>query len=830
MLYYIICKFDWDSSSFTDNKAISVTSEEYRNKYLPSVVETINGTPLYKDTSGKVINPRFRNEKFNSEILVTSTEKEYYIVIFAMSPQGVLSQGFGKYVEIKNPKGTFSIVNNILIDQLKTEGSEGSTRAINDGELNLLTIEAPEPGFTWNASVKGILSAPPEPNDENEPSYDLYIPEDATEYRITIRKPSDNKNAPNTPSSTIYVEVTGYNAQGGSPNFVFNEIYNNPNFITGYRDDPEVWGWNDGKTVAAPPTPASKSQDDAEWLSISGSGFNILNDENVFPLRKYDIVVEAHDGQGLTSAGNTVFQNTLFSKGTDKSSQEVGFSKNQGINATYDVLGVNLAAPESVMYTQITGDAGNWNKRTQYLSPENAYLNELPYLAQAYIYPNGWLETSILLSESTSGTLLELNGVVQDEEALENKFNNAAGMVYYYTTGDNTVEYVDELDNEGNIKSSHPQLANPAPAFNIKLTKDTVGDANNAGVTQQLYAQDGDNIAYGGIINAAKAGNRGTKTAEPQGNVHRGFYLFSDSDTIESLRIPFPDISRPKIQNIQLSYAFFDDYHLLSAFEPDGSTPKTKEKSSATKTNQQTVKTIFTEENLSFSEATFPLRSDMFVNKQDNAKFGTQKIGVSQSIYLTESSVQSAGDSALGFRAWGTINLNITAIRKESREQDGATTTNTLNDLLYVGRIGNMMSNNANREATKAQSEDFKDIIFRQKWEERSPLTLKTVTASDIQSISMSTSLIQFNKAKAAKTYHYGSEGRVYVTLKLPSEFGTDKLGIITEGFADGFTSGSTYKFTNNSLEIIYTFQDVGTSPTQFTGISLFFGILATNE
>ena len=892
---YIICKFDYasrptddSSTQYENNAAITVSSTNYRQKFLPFVVETINGL-------ASADNPRYKNDQFHSEILVTSTVQKYYIVIFAISAQGVLSQGFGKIIDFstKATPSVFSIVDNILINSLKTEGSDGEPRYapspdVDKQFLTPLSIEAAQPGFTWNASVKGILSAePPQPtNPTADPSYDLFVPQDSTEYRITIREPSDPKN-PNKPSNKIYVEITGYNTQTESPSFVFNEIYNNPNLIsgvaddgttsTGYLYDPHVTGWKDGSVIngwTQLQTNAWKDEQQAEWLSISGSGFNIVNKPNDFPIRSYDLVVEAHDGEGNTSAGNKVFENTLFKNAGDaEQSQEAGFDPNN-INKTYDILGVFLAPPESVFYTQITGEEGNWNKRTQYLSPENAYLNDLPYLAQAHIYPDGWLQTTMLLSESTTGTIVEIDGVVQDEIELETRFNNAEGMVYYYTTGDNSVIYVDEKDDDGNVTTSNPQLANPAPAFNIDVENVTfLNDNTNAGTVQQLSKVGDDNIAFGGIVNAGNASNINQSTniienmreyvitiagstdegnnfitysalnnnvgttftatsggiitgsgraklTAPQGNVHRGFYLFSDSNSMEALRIPFPHISRPKVQNIQLSYALFDELHLLSAFESDGATPRTTRREPSLITNVTTVKNIFTEKNMNFSKATFPLVSDsMFVKDTNTNKpqFAVGVVGASQSIYLSESSVQSGADAALAFRAWGSINI----IRGGALRRLGIDPT-----------------------------VDFKDAILGTEWpDNRPPMVLKTFTTSDIQSI----------------TSKFGGYGlvRIILTLKVPPTIDKDKMAVIANGYypiegitctvdvdthsveGSGMPSTSdrliqlTYKFTVTEYTSGSLRHTVGGGWTEWlhaenedsaNPFTLFFGILATDE
>jgi len=172
---------------------------------------------------------------------------------------------------------------------------------------------------------------------------------------------------------------------------------------------------------------------------------------------------------------------------------------------------------------------------------------------------------------------------------------------------------------------------------------------------QALTRSDGKNIAFGGVVNAEGGTNQGGTSDTPVGNVHRGFYLFSDSDSMEALRIPFPQIGNPRVANIQLVYALFDDYHLLSAFEADGSTPKTTEKPG---TPKKSVKNIFAEKHLNFSQASDPLVRNEAIKDGVTFGIGEKAPGVPQSIYLTESSVQSAQDVAGGFRAWGEVLIN----------------------------------------------------------------------------------------------------------------------------------------------------------------------------
>jgi hypothetical protein len=322
----------------------------------------------------------------------------------------------------------------------------------------------------------------------------------------------------------------------------------------------------------------------------------------------------------------------------------------------------------------------------------------------------------MLLSEK-DGQIVTVNDVVQDEAELEKRFNNAEGMVYYYTTGDNTVDYVDIHDNIGDptnvieegkyyrittvgntdfapfgapansvgitftatssgtltgtgkvsntrISSTNPIMVNVAPAFSIDMKR--VGNNNNAGTMQALTRSGGKNIAFGGVVNAEGGTNQGGTSDTPVGNVHRGFYLFSDSDSMEALRIPFPQIGNPRVANIQLVYALFDDYHLLSAFEADGSTPKITKKSDVTVGNADKVKNIFAEKHLNFSQASDPLVRNEAITGGVTFGVGEDAPSVPQSIYLTESSVQSSQSIAGGYRAWGEVFLDILRLESPS--------------------------------------------------------------------------------------------------------------------------------------------------------------------
>ena len=98
---------------------------------------------------------------------------------------------------------------NTSITKLTSEGNLGISNA--SDVLN--NLDAVEPGFSWEVSDKGTLNSLDDVNDRN--NFAVSIPNRNRQYRITLRKKSEN----NRPSSTIYLELTGYQSPSENPNF-----------------------------------------------------------------------------------------------------------------------------------------------------------------------------------------------------------------------------------------------------------------------------------------------------------------------------------------------------------------------------------------------------------------------------------------------------------------------------------------------------------------------------------------------------------------------------------------------------------------------------------
>ncbi len=571
-------------------------------------------------------------EKFNdgnvrAEFLIEENAS-YYVSLFAVSETNTPSYGMVKKIVVEGINvGLSSIVGSVSLSNLATEGI--THVAGPNLSYRPSGIESSEPGFEWQSSFGGIW-------DNNNQNFSIPFPEDILEYRLTVREPSSS----NIPSETIYVEITGYNTPSTSPNFVLQQLYNNPNSVTSYRHDPHVTGWKADSAIDGWGTMTNDQKDEAgaEWLSVSGSGFNILNQPERFPRRQFDFVVEAHDGQGNTSAANKVFSNTIYKGKGYEESWETDISK-------YDILGVSIDAPSGLFFAQITG----FPLKTRYISPQTAFNREFPYLAEAYVYPNGMLDLNIGHAQSADGQ------TISTDTQLEEMFNNAAGLVYYYTTGNNQIVFSDSTDV---TVTSIPRTPKKAPEFNLELINadgiSNLASPLNTGISFKITTDgDGNKNAFGGVV---QLGDANTDFCE---TVNRGYYMLNDADNLSNLKIPFPHISDHLIENMQLTLGYFDELHKTSAFEEDGITPKYHE-SAGYKTPL-----IYRLEGINYStsvssDTMYPASKDQtqdeVIDKSDYEQSFLATPG--NSVFVNESSLMGADDEALAYRGWCQIELD----------------------------------------------------------------------------------------------------------------------------------------------------------------------------
>ena len=237
---------------------------------------------------------------------------KYHVAVFALSKDGVISDGMLSRIKIskgRNKPQSFSVANAISISNLKTENVDNPAE-----KTTMHTIEDMEPTFGWETSFASIINEWRDPDTPggvppydkfpklDEPFYELNIPENVIDYRITIRKPS-LKNTINTPNPEIYLEFTGYTPSALDADFAFKSTYNDPNVITGLRDQavndvdtyPHVTLWKPNLTQVSP---AGETSDSDLYIRNDPSGYITINNDSLFPLRAYDVVVEAHDAEG----------------------------------------------------------------------------------------------------------------------------------------------------------------------------------------------------------------------------------------------------------------------------------------------------------------------------------------------------------------------------------------------------------------------------------------------------------------------------------------------------------------------------------------------------
>ena len=640
----------------SDTNNIKVIHPSRYASYSPFVVETIPNQLILgeNDEEEKIENSRrkrINGEDANmilGEYLTIPDIEQYWIAVFAISKEQACSYGMIRRIDNVKPAITNSLVLNTSITKLTSQGNLGISTP--SSTINLL--ESVEPGFSWESTQKGILTSLEGGGDPND--FEITIPNQNNQYRITFREKSTN----NWPSTKIYLEITGYQSPAKDSNFVLTKFYNDPNslrsIVTG-----SGYGWADGAPIDNWLTLSNnqKYEAKADWFSASGNGgpdaegdieisginygLNINSGAiDEFPLRLFDIVVEAEDSNGNTSAGNTAYAGTLKGNGAFSETFQpyTSYLSDGPSDLSYDIFGAKIEAPSGVFFAQIpsTNTMGPADLNYNFLSASAAGERNYPYTASAYIYPNGYLKIDLNPALKADGEPT----VTEDE--IEVFFNNTAGIIYYFTTGDNRVEVIE----------AETKALNKAPFFTINPIQEDLDKPNNihGRYSDQITKYDGsvNASAFGGLIDLGQY--EGNLADGEVGNVHRGYYLFGESDSLESIEIPFPVITRPLVENINLVFGFIDELHVLSAFQEDGRTPFFNGEGS-----EKTPK-IFTEKNVNYS--TNVIKDSQYDYKKDKVTYSNAFAATPRnSLFLNESSVLSAHDASLAFRAWGDIKI-----------------------------------------------------------------------------------------------------------------------------------------------------------------------------
>ena len=246
---------------------------------------------------------------------------------------------------------------------------------------------------------------------------------------------------------------------------------------------------------------------------------------------------------------------------------------------------------------------------------------------------------------------------------------------------------------------------------------------------------------------------------------------------MESLRIPFPNINKATVENINLAFGFIDDLHVLSAFEEDGQTPilltppdgeglfKTPKIFSEKSVNYSTV--ALEPDSISFQKLESKY-SNLFVDKPGN------------SIFLNESSITSAGDAALGFRAWGEIQFNSTGPAKRATNafEEGYETVEITRDFEGVGKI---VTKNIDNMIVRVTESTYR--ISRLKTGVRHTLTVAIKGAASLFDEKKISVVLGNNgsvsNGGAINQAYYIRNGNIYITYKYLGRRGSFTFGIL---------------------------------------------------
>ena len=601
----------------TKDKLYTIPTADYKNIYKSNVNLII--TPedtLYTDV--------FEEGKIAAEILITE-QSDYYVTVFAANGAGRLSQGIQRKFDAVDDLKFFSAINNVTVSNLTTQGKSDTSTPTSAKVQE--AISPGEPGFIWMVGYEtALLNAPVENTLGQDngaiPTYPLTMLENEINWRVTFRAPSTKKTdedySPNNPSSVIYLEFTGYRSDPSSPSFVLDSTYNNPALISDLNSrnlsqDPDVTGYkpNGGGIYQG------GDHTQVGYYLVEPSGMVVKNDINAFPLREFDVVVEPHDGVGRTSQDHYVWSNTIYN--SNNSESEINRTKGpeqfitNSVNTKYDIFGAIMPPPSGIIFAE--NDHGTTvntilgGENDMFISSQEAYERNIPYLASALLLPDGTFQIGIEPSENLEGLQLYSN------EDLGEIFGDSQGFVFYYTVGTSSRTASDFRIRKQNI-----------PKYVQKSNIDTA-------------ASNGE--AFGGIVYGVEANTK----------VYRGYYLFGQNDSLGRMSLKIPQI-KGKEENLRFCGALFDTLSLVKAFTLDTRQPLK---------NTNGMPLIFTDDDINFNVRASSGKTQYKINNQGQLDLSGQPkfAELNAPIRLTEFSMVSQTVRCLSNQAWGQLFLSM---------------------------------------------------------------------------------------------------------------------------------------------------------------------------
>ena len=587
-------------------------------------------------------------KRLNYETLITEA-KVTYVVIYPISDMGTIGYGLMSALDLTSSTSFKSSVATLNLNQLKVLDEEGL--AVGDSQ-SMFSIEEQEPSFQWKISAESSIYNRPEEESPIYKQYPLTLNSSQINYRITVRKPS-KPDTPNAPNEHIYFEFTGYNDPAEEPSFTLTSDVNNPDVISDLRGNSAVFPASIGNTLGQKYENVGPDEK-STFYKVPSSGL-VVRDSNEYPLRKFDLVVEPQDQFGTTAADNPVYANTIGSDGEKFIDSSVGEGDDNFLmGGAYDLIGVNIEPPSGMFFA--IDPLPDREGSVRYLTNRNAAENNYPYLASIKLIRDS-LEVGIAPVTTLAGD------TTVDEETFDRFFNNIEGVVFYYTTGDNSQVF----DSESNRQSS----SNLAPDFklNIKATKEN-GDAiaktdenikNNR--TSQIAA---DGTAFDGLvtIDSSYASHQGA--GDGQGNnpkpylIYRSFYELGDGDNLERFIIPFP--IGLEADNINITMGFYDTLSYNRAFVEDDDIIRFSSYTEGNNTYK--VPKILQDVDINFS--TLPKSSETKYTVEGASLAGDAEGAFLNSlgtpIFIPQYNLNSLAASSLSSVGWGEVTIAHTPL------------------------------------------------------------------------------------------------------------------------------------------------------------------------
>ena len=573
-------------------------------------------------------------ERIEFEVLVTK-DTHYYVVIYPVSSEGTIGHGLLSYIDpIEDEEEQLnSPVQAIGISHLKEDttnvtpiGDVGP-----DGTYREYLSEDETPSFSWQVSAQELIfnrpAGDPSPEEGNFGRYNLLYVNDDLTYRVAVRKPSIPNNR-NIPNNYIYIEYTGYASYGSAPNFTLADEINSPALMDTLREatypatngEPNAEG-HEKHVISA----------DTTYYKIPSSGI-VIRDGDYLPLRNFDLTVEAQDQNGNTSARNKIFNNTI----RVENDKVVGENFNdEGINSNYDITEVNVQNPSGTFFAQKKNQTST---SVRYLTNKDAASQNYPYMAQARFLPDDDGVIRVTMKEVVKS---DGDPTVTEEEG-EKFFNNAEGIVYYYTTGNGSTspapEFVVNIRQQGDDEK-------------FKIQQDAAINLNNL---NKVSGPSSDTTAFNEVVQ-----NLPNLAAGKNLTVYRGYQLFGDDEDPSNFTIPLsPQVtSNPdeRVQTINISFAFFDSLSKRRAFVLDDD----QDLDIPIFLNNGNSPKIFTDVDVNFSTSVASISSTYTVEGIEN---GTFLNTAGSSIFLKEYQPQTALAKSTAFAGWAEFNVGTTEI------------------------------------------------------------------------------------------------------------------------------------------------------------------------